>query len=42
MHYKERFIDYVINNSNLFPEYYNNQSPDMYPNQDTDVTGWVL
>ena len=42
MHYKERFIDYVVNNSNLFPEYYNNQSPDMYPNQDTDVTGWVL
>lgn len=42
MHYKERFIDYVCNNSNLFPEYYSNSGSDMFPDQDTNMTGWVL
>ena len=42
MHYKERFVDYVINNSSSFPEYYQNQSPDMFPDQNTNMTGWVL
>jgi hypothetical protein len=42
MHYKERFIDYVINNSSSFPEYYQNSGSDMFPDQDTSFTGWVL
>jgi len=42
MHYKERFVDYICNNSNLFPEYNQNTGSDMYPNSDTDFTGWVL
>lgn len=42
MHYKERFVDYVINNSGDFPEYYSNSGSDVFPDQDTNVTGWVL
>tara|TARA_S200002703_G_scaffold159780_1_gene174675 strand:+ start:1201 stop:1701 length:501 start_codon:yes stop_codon:yes gene_type:complete len=42
MNYKERFVDYVINNSSSFPEYYSNVSPDVYPDQNTNMTGWVL
>ena len=42
MHYKERFVDYICNNSSLFPEYNQNTGSDMYPNSDTDFTGWVL
>ena len=29
MNYKERFVDYVINNSSSFPEYYSNTAPDV-------------
>ena len=42
MNYKERFVDYVINNSSSFPEYYSNTAPDVYPDQNTNMTGWVL
>ena len=42
MHYKERFVDYICNNSSLFPEFNQNSGSDMYPNSDTDFTGWVL
>ncbi len=42
MNYKERFIDYVINNSSSFPEYYQNTAPDVFPDQSTNFTGWVL
>jgi hypothetical protein len=42
MNYKERFIDYVINNSSSFPEYYQNTSPDVFPDQNTNMTGWVI
>ena len=42
VNYKQRFIDYVINNSSSFPEYYQNSSPDVFPDQDTSYTGWVL
>tara|TARA_R100000353_G_scaffold129360_1_gene91925 strand:+ start:774 stop:1274 length:501 start_codon:yes stop_codon:yes gene_type:complete len=42
MNYKERFVDYVINNSSSFPEYYQNQSPDVFPDQNTNMTGWVI
>lgn len=42
MHYKERFVDYICNNSSLFPEYNQNTGSDMSANSDTDFTGWVL
>ena len=42
MHYKEGFIEYVIANSTSFPEYYSNTSPDVFPDQNTNMTGWVL
>jgi hypothetical protein len=42
MNYKERFVDYVINNSSSFPEYYQNTAPDVFPDQNTNMTGWVI
>ena len=42
MHYKERFVDYICNNSSLFPEYSTNTGADMTPDTDTNFTGWVL
>ena len=41
-HYTQRFIDYISFNNNLFPEYNTNSNGDMYPNTDTNFTGWVL
>jgi len=41
-HYKERFIDYICQNSTLFPEYNTNSGSDMYPNTYNNFTGWVL
>jgi len=41
-HYTQRFIDYISFNNNLFPEYNSNSNGDMYPNTDTNFTGWVL
>jgi len=41
--YTRRFLDYICNNSNLYPEYSNNNNGDMYPDKDADsFTGWVL
>lgn len=41
--YTRRFLDYICNNSNKFPEYSNNNNGDMYPDKDADsFTGWVL
>ena len=42
MHYKERFVDYICQNSTLFPEYNSNSGSDMQSNTDTNFTGWVL
>ena len=42
MHYKERFVDYICNNSSLFPEYSDNDAEDMFPNNDTNFTGWCI
>ena len=42
MHYKERFVAYICNNSSLFPEYSTNTGADMNPDTDTNFTGWVL
>ena len=41
-HYKERFIDYICQNNNLFPEYNSNSGSDMYPNTYNDFSGWVI
>jgi len=42
MHYKERFVDFIINNSALFPEYNANEGEDMFPNDSTNFTGWCI
>jgi len=41
-HYTERFIQYICNNSSLFPEYNSNSNGDMYPDQDVNFTNWFL
>lgn len=41
--YTRRFIDYMAFNSQLkFPEYWNNNNDDMYPDRDANFVGWVL
>ena len=42
MHYKERFVDFICNNSASFPEYNANDGEDMFPNNDTNFTGWCI
>jgi len=42
MHYKERFVDYICDNSSTFPEYNTNTGSDMNPNESTNFTGWIL
>jgi len=41
-HYTQRFIDYMCFNQSKFPEYNTNSNGDMYPNTDTNWSGWVL
>ena len=41
-YYTQRFLDYINNNSNLFPEYNQNQGGDVYPDSDGLFNGWVL
>jgi hypothetical protein len=41
-HYKERFIDYICQNNNLFPEYNANTGADMNSNTFNNFAGWVL
>lgn len=41
-HYTERFINYISFNSNLFPEYYNNQNGAVYPDTNNNYTGWYI
>jgi hypothetical protein len=40
--YTRRFIDFMCNNSALFPEYQTNESGDIYPAKESDFTGWVI
>ena len=40
--YTRRIIDYMNFNSEVFPEYNQNQNEDMYPDRDATFTGWVL
>jgi len=35
--YTNRFIDYICDNNNKFPEYNANQNGDMYPDKDSDT-----
>ena len=40
--YTNRFIDYIKDNSNLFPEYYSKTQSDMYHDDVANFGGWVL
>lgn len=41
--YTRRFIDYMaFNSQSKFPEYWNNNNEDMYPDRDANFVGWVL
>lgn len=41
--YTRRFMDYICNNSNLYPEYNDNDSEDMYPDKDVNYSGgWFI
>jgi len=40
--YTNRFIDFMTFNQQLFPEYNLNSNADVYPDKDTNFTGWVL
>ena len=41
--YTRRFLDYICDNSNKYPEYNNSQNGDMYPDKDVDTfSSWVL
>lgn len=41
-HYTQRFLDYICNNTSLFPEYSSNDSEDMYPDSDNNLSNWYL
>ena len=41
-HYTRRFIDYMCNNSSLYPEYTSNSNGDVYPEKEADFGGWML
>lgn len=41
-HYTRRFIDYICNNSSLYPEYNSNSNGDVYPEKESDFGGWML
>jgi len=40
--YTRRFVDYICNNSTLFPEYTSNSGSDVRPQTKSDFGGWVL
>jgi len=41
-YYTQRFLDYINNNSSLFPEYNQNQGGDVFPDADSLFNGWIL
>jgi hypothetical protein len=41
-HYTERFIDYIVFNNALFPEYTLNSNGDMYPDTSNNRINWYL
>jgi hypothetical protein len=40
--YVRRFLDYMDNNSNLFPEYNESNEDGMYPDKNENFNSWVL
>ncbi len=40
--YTQRFLDHMTSFGYLYPEYYTNQSGDVYPKHDNFFTGWHL
>ncbi|QDP55079.1 MAG: hypothetical protein Unbinned8454contig1000_2 [Prokaryotic dsDNA virus sp.] len=40
--YVRRFLDYIDNNSNLFPEYNESNEDGMYPDKNENFNSWVL
>ena len=40
--YTRRFIDYMLFNNTLYPEYNASTNEDMYPDKEANFTGWVL
>mgnify|MGYP001586278106 FL=1 len=40
--YTRRFIDFMVYNQNIYPEYNTNSEDDMYPDRDANFSGWVL
>jgi hypothetical protein len=40
--YAKRFMDYMDDNSTLYPDYIGSQDGGMYPERDVNFTGWVL
>ena len=40
--YSKRFLDYMCNNSNLYTEYTNNTSGNLYPDKDSNYSNWVI
>ena len=42
-YYTDRFIDYMsFNASSKFSEYFSNNNDDVYPDKDSNFSGWVL
>ena len=41
-YYTQRFLDYINNNSGLFPEYSQNSGGDVFPDSDATFNSWVL
>ncbi|QDP65239.1 MAG: hypothetical protein Unbinned2819contig1004_30 [Prokaryotic dsDNA virus sp.] len=41
-HYAQRFVDYICNNNDLFPEYNTNSNGDMSPSNNVNYSNWYL
>lgn len=41
-HYTKRFIDFISFQTSVYPEYNANSNGDMFPDTNTNFTGWVI
>jgi hypothetical protein len=41
-HYTKRFIDFISFQTAVYPEYNTNSNGDMFPDTNTNFTGWVI